>query len=412
MHILSVATTYPRGTGDSEPAFVHHLNRGLVQLGHRVTCFVPHAAGAARQELLDGVEVRRFRYFAPERYQRLFYDGGALPSLRRSWLARANLPAFLTRLEALLHREMRNDTYDVMHAHWLFPTGAMAARVNHSAGIPLVATAHAGDVFTDNVLFRNGNRYALRHCDLITVNSRGTGRQVDKLLPGADYIVIPAAGVEIDPELGDVTAARRYLGGGEPLILSLGRLAEKKGIIHLIRAMPRILAALPGARLAIVGDGDQRSLLEREVAHLDLGRAVRFLGPMPQIEVQTHMAAADLFVLPSVYDSGGDTEGLGVVLLEALTAGTPVVASDIGGITDIVENERTGLLAISGDADSLARACLRMLGDKELQRATVAAARRHIDEHFSTRRIARRFEAAFNDAIAKRHPRERARAGA
>src|SRR5262245_64163335 len=105
MRILSVATTYPRRPGDSEPAFVHDLNRHLVARGHEVTVLVPHAPESARGELLDGVRIHRFRY-APAGWQRLFYDGGAMAHLRASWAARAALPGAIAALWWAMAREL------------------------------------------------------------------------------------------------------------------------------------------------------------------------------------------------------------------------------------------------------------------------------------------------------------------
>jgi glycosyltransferase involved in cell wall biosynthesis len=396
MRILSLATTHPRGPDDSEPAFVHQLNKELVARGHEVTALVPHAPGALRREELDGVRIHRFRYFIPSAAQRLCYDGGVLPNLRSRPLARLNLPFFLLAQPGALLRELLGGRYDLIHAHWLVPTGLFASELGQRLGIPVVATAHAGDVFTRNVLFDAANRRVLRAGHPCTVNSLHTERAVKALWPHARTHVIPM-GVDLQdfsPAKADDALVAR-MGATGPRILFLGRFAEKKGIPYLLRAMPTILEALPGAHLALVGFGPDEASIAQQIAALGLGDRCRILGRATRQEAAAYMASADLFVGPSVVTASGDTEGLGLVFLEALASGTPVVGSDVGGIPDIIQHGRTGLLARPEDPEDIARQCLRMLREPALRENTLAQATRSIDERFSWKSVGERFDALF-----------------
>jgi glycosyltransferase involved in cell wall biosynthesis len=235
--------------------------------------------------------------------------------------------------------------------------------------------------------------FAARRADACTANSNAMQRELARLT-GVDATVIPMG---VDPSVfhpadrrGDEPPA-----AGAPLILFVGRLVEKKGVRHLIEAMPVVRSVVGGARLQIVGDGPERPRLEALVATLDLAACVDFLGAVPNSDLPAYYRRADLFVAPSVMSRDGDTEGLGVVLLEAASSGLPLIGSRIGGIPDIVENEKTGLLVEPGDADGIASAVTRLLSDGGLRHALASNARRAVLERFAWPGVVDRFDALF-----------------
>ena len=131
-------------------------------------------------------------------------------------------------------------------------------------------------------------------------------------------------------------------------LLFVGRLVERKGVQVLLEALAR-LRDRPGVRVRVVGDGPMRGALERQAATLGVADRVRFDGSVSTEELVRRFRECDVFVLPAVVDAKGDTEGLGVVLIEALSYGKPVIASAAGGIVDIVRDGETGLLVPPGD---------------------------------------------------------------
>ena len=130
------------------------------------------------------------------------------------------------------------------------------------------------------------------------------------------------------------------LGVDAEMILFVGRLVEKKGVHNLLAAMQRVLKSSPKATLVLVGDGTQRHDLERMAERLEIAGSVRFLGKLPHEQLPEYYAAADLFVGPSVVDRSGDTEGLGVVFIEAASAGLAMVGTSVGGISDVLDPRR------------------------------------------------------------------------
>jgi glycosyltransferase involved in cell wall biosynthesis len=178
----------------------------------------------------------------------------------------------------------------------------------------------------------------------------------------------------------------------------VGRLVARKGVPTLLAAARRLAPTL-GLRVSVIGEGPERPALEAQVARDGLQDVVKLRGRVPSAELVRAYQESGVLVLPAVVDARGDTEGLGVVLLEAMSCGTPVVASDIGGITDIVTQEETGLLVPPGDPAALASAIRRLATDAALWRRLAEAGRRRFREDFGWTAIARRWEEVYRAAV-------------
>jgi colanic acid/amylovoran biosynthesis glycosyltransferase len=172
-------------------------------------------------------------------------------------------------------------------------------------------------------------------------------------------------------------------------ILHVGRLVEKKGTEVLLRAIARLRQELPDAslHLTVIGTGPLEKSLRQKSAVLGLDGAVRFLGMQPHQAVRSHLAEADLFVLPSVTAADGDMEGIPVALMEAMAMGIPVVSTHHSGIPELIEHEEHGLLAAEHDAEDLVRQIHRLANDGEARRAMALRARRRIEQRFDQRRL-------------------------
>jgi glycosyltransferase involved in cell wall biosynthesis len=178
----------------------------------------------------------------------------------------------------------------------------------------------------------------------------------------------------------------------------VGRFSASKGVPDLVRSLPKIAAEHPGVRLALVGYGPEEETIRKTIDEQGVADRVTMPGRIPGDEIPSYMASADLLVLPSIR-----IEGLGVVLLEALASGTAVVGSDVGGIPDIIEDGVTGLLCRSGDPESIAARCIRLLGDEELRRRTTENGRRLVEARFGWPRIGEALETVLAESV--RNPR-------
>ena len=186
------------------------------------------------------------------------------------------------------------------------------------------------------------------------------------------------------------------------MLLFVGRLAEKKGVTYLISAMKGIAKEFPGCKLVIVGDGPEKQSLMTQSQQLGLSGSVVFTGSLPNQSLPVFYRAADVFVLPSIVDSRGDTEGLGVVLLEAIAAGIPVVASNVGGIPDILINNKTGVLAEQKNPESLAQDIVSLLKSRQQQKKLSSAAKKHIEKTYSWQKVASDFHGVFSSVLSKK----------
>ena len=155
--------------------------------------------------------------------------------------------------------------------------------------------------------------------------------------------------------------------------------------------MPAIIKAVPGVKLALIGFGPEEPSIREEIRALGLESFVEFIGPVSQQKLPSYIASADLFVMPSIIAESGDREGLGVVLLESLACETPVICSDVGGVTDIVQHGKTGLIAKQRDQQDIAAQCIAMLQNDKLRRETAAAGRQMVTERFTWSCVARQF---------------------
>jgi glycosyltransferase involved in cell wall biosynthesis len=401
LRVLVLATTFPRWENDTEPPFVFDLTK---QLAEKVSLWVlaPHAPGAKMEEEIEGVRVLRFPYFFPKHLQTLCYEGGILPKLKTRWLARLQLPFFLAAQSFHIWRTVRKYKINFIHCHWVIPQGFFVALLNTFSGIPYLLTAHGGDVysFRNNLLIRRCSNYALKRAKACTVNSEPTGQAVQGIRPGSPLRIIPM-GVDtrrFHPEKYN-QAIKEELNIRDSFLLAVGRFAEKKGFKYLIQAMPEILKKRPQAKLVLIGFGPQKETLKQLIAELNLKNSVLLPGSKTGDELAQYFATADIFIGPSVVTDSGDTEGQGVVFLEAMASGTAVIASDVGGVKDAVRNMDTGLLIPQKDPEAIAEKTLLLLEDQELRNKLAKSGQRLAENEYSWEKIAERFLETYGQII-------------
>lgn len=355
--LLVLASTYPRWSGDAEPRFVHELCRRLVDR-FDVRVIAPHAKGAATCEIMDGVEVVRFRY-APTSLETLVSDGGIGGNLKRSpwkWLL---VPGFLLASIIATVNAIRRFQADVVHAHWLLPQGLIAALSLWSprAG-PFAVTSHGADLFTlRGAVPTLLKQWVVRRAAWITVVSHSMLPVVLALGAPQSRTTVRSMGVDLagrfkaDP---DTPRSRSE-------ILFVGRLVEKKGLRHLIDAMPAIARSEPEARLTIVGFGPELSRCHEQVSRLGLQDRVTFVGAVTHSSLPAYYSRAAVLVAPFVRAGDGDQEGLGLVSIEALACGCPVILGDVGAVADVQTAAPSMVDVIRAEPDAIADAVLKRL---------------------------------------------------
>jgi len=397
--VLFVTSSYPRWAGDATTPFVHHLAQDLQVLGWNVRVLAPHAPGARRKEVFEGIPVRRFRYAWPEALETLCYDGGVLPGLRSN-PARILLVPFLVAAQGFaVLGSLRHRRATLVHSHWLLPQGFTSALAATFLGRSHVATAHGGDVFAlQGVVSRLAKRLVVRLADAVTVNSEATRQAVLRLAADPDKVLrIPmGAGLPMEPDTAQVAAIRASMCAGQgPLLAFVGRLVPEKGASDLLEAIALLVPMLPDITAVVVGDGPERGALERRASTLGIASRVRFTGWLSPAEVQRHLVAADIFVGPSRPAPDGWMEAQGLTFVEAMLAARPIVATAIGGIPDAVRHGQTGLLIPPAAPWAIADAVRQLVSDEALAYRLGQAARTLAHEEFTRAVCAARFAALY-----------------
>jgi len=282
--------------------------------------------------------------------------------------------------------EEKGIEFDLIHAHFAWPSGYVAAKLSKEFSAPLVITAHGYDVY--DLPFRSEEwfrkvKFALESADhIITVSKSNFMLLVTKIgIPEHKISVIPNG---FDPhKFGPINkaAVRKQLNlpQNKKIILNVASLVSEKGQSYLIEAMKEVVRSRKDLLCIIVGDGPLRKDLENQIKNLNLEDYVKLVGAKPHDEIPLWMNAADLFVLPSLRES------FGVVQIEAMACGVPVVATRNGGSEEIITSEDYGLLCEPGNPDDLAKKILIAL-EKEWDRERI----RKYAEQFSWDVIARK----------------------
>jgi glycosyltransferase involved in cell wall biosynthesis len=343
--LLVFTSTFPRWKNDTLPPHVYELSKRLTSR-FEVTVLAPHYPGAKEYEVMDGIRVHRFPYFI-KRYETLACTGGILPQLRKNPLRYLQLPFFLLSAYKALQERIKKDKPDIIHAHWTLPQGFLAALARKN-NTPLVITAHGADIFALKWLTIL-KRFALRKADKITAVSESLSQSIraidSKLSP---QIITMGVDTQIfSPKNKNDKIRRKYAIKG-PFLLFVGRLEEKKGAEYIIKAMPFVLEKHSNAKLIVIGSGTQEDSLRRLAQKMRLEKSVIFTGALPNTKLPAYYATADIFISPSIIAADGDREGTPVTIMEALSSGTPVVASGLGQTEmsiNIVDEKKPKLLA-------------------------------------------------------------------
>lgn len=375
--ILVLTSTFPRWKNDATPPFVYELENRLTK-DFEIHILAPHYFGAKREEVMDGLHVYRFQYFWPETLQKLCYEGGILPSLKyNNFLYIQAITLVIFELVSAI-KLCRKYNIDLIHAHWIIPHGINAYIINKLFKIPYIVTCHGGDIYgLAGKPFTWFKKIIIKNTKIITVVSTAIKKEIEnKLTKDVSIEVIPM-GVDsglFNPNKRDDRIKQKYNING-PFLLFVGRLAEKKGIEYLITAIPKIIDRFPKTKLLIIGSGTKDVSLIKLTKELRLTNNIIFLGALNNSELPKYYATADFFIGPSINSKGGDTEGLGLTFVEASFSGCLPIGTNVGGISDVIQDGKTGILIKEKDPKAISNAILRLLSNKSLKNKIRVAAR-------------------------------------
>ena len=332
--------------------------------------YVPEFPLIAWRDVFDAQ--RRVFGWDPRRYCRALLDLLTGPNDDRASALKRFLQA------GYLAPRVRERAIRHIHAHFACSATLVAYYLHMLAGVPYSFTAHAKDIYADTVSSDRLRRKLRAARFAITVSDYN--RKYLARVDGRPRIVRVYNGLDLE-RFSPNGAAREM----PPLVLGVGRLIEKKGFADLIRACERLKQGGIDFQCQIVGKGALEHELRALITQLALREHVRLPGPLPREDLLDLYRRASVVVAPCVVGSDGNRDGLPTVLTEAMALGVPVVATDVTGSPELVEDARTGLLVPQRNPEALARAIQHILANPGAAQALARAGRERVERDFNLR---------------------------
>ncbi len=376
-------TAYPRFQGDVISPWIVRMLTGFAKREHRVSVFTSSYRGLGNQ-VMNGVKIYRFRY-APKNLEILTHDMAVPERMKQGMKFKLLVIPYLA--SGFIHSLTFPVEHDIVHVHWPIPHIIFGLPMKYRWKVPLLLYVHGGELNFLNKLpgfMKQIFISLMKKADTITVNSSYTKNLVESYRLNIPVEIIPFGNPHGETRL------HPYQKKDRNVILFVGRLIEVKGLEDLIRAFKIVREKYEDAELRVVGDGPLKENLLKLAKELDV--PVTFTGYKTGEELESEYLNATVFVLPSKPDKIGQTETLGVVTIEALSYGVPVVASNIGGIPDVIKDGKTGLLFKPGDFHDLADKIITLLDNPPLREKLVREGQMHIRTNYSWDRIVERLE--------------------
>ena len=333
--------------------------------------------------MLDGVHIKKFNYFYPKRYQKLCGRSGMIDNVKEGFFVKIQFLSFIF-FNVLNSWKLRD--MDMIHVQWPIPNGLGALFIKIFNNTHYINTIHGEEVYLSKryhttfvlkILVRNSFKTINNSSETLKVSLKN-GLKKDKL--------------EIIPFGVDTNIFKPYkVLKNEQIIqiLSIGYLIERKGFEYLIKSIKEVLKIHHNINLKIVGTGPLENQIKNQIKELELEGNIEILGNVSDEKLLDLYNSSDIFVLPSIVDSQGNTEGLGVVLLEAMACKLPVIASNIGGIPDIVHDRINGLLVPQKNIFELSNALNELIKNEELRKSLALNGYEMVKGHFSWEQIAK-----------------------
>lgn len=350
---------------------------------HEVTVLTSRAAGLASSDDDQGVRIVR------------------APVFFRRHLAVANFPSMLAYLPSgFIRGSMLPGAFDVVNTHFVVPTGPLGHVLARWRRIPNVLSVHGGDLYDPSkrssphrhALLRSAVRSLIKRADAVVGQSRDTVRHVSELYGLQRRIELIPLGIERPPRVASTSRAAFGVSDDAFMMVTVGRLIARKATTQLVDVVAQ--SKLANAHLLIVGDGPDADAIRARAAALGLADRVHLLGQVGDDEKYAALAAADIFVSTSQH------EGFGLVFLEAMAFGLPIVCYDRGGQTDFLATNFTGHVVPLNDTPAFTRAVCALHADRDARQRHGRGNLELVEKYFIDS-CAARYEDVFSDAIAR-----------
>ncbi|MEO0288298.1 MAG: glycosyltransferase family 4 protein [candidate division WOR-3 bacterium] len=388
MKLLHIATAFKRNREDIITPWLVDLLEEQSKTSE-VLVLTSGYKNVSRKQKYKKIKIFRFNY-APKNLMKITHDYTIMDYLKFNRKAFLLLPLFF--LAGIIEnlKISKSEKVDFIFVHWPFPLFFISfpaklflkkkiISVFYGAELKLFKKNFFGKKFILDLILRNSYK--------IVAISTYTKKQIEEIVGNGKYrIEVIPYGVQIDEKTN--------FSEKENIILFVGRLVERKGVDYLIKAMRFINADY---KLYIVGDGYKKGELEKLVKKEKVSERVKFLGFVCDKDLIGYYRKSKIFVLPAIHDRNGDTEGLGMVLVEAIINGTVSIGTNVGGIVDIIEDRVTGLLVTEKDEKELAEKINYLIENEKVYRELQENGFRKIREKFSIDRVNKKYMDLVNE---------------
>jgi glycosyltransferase involved in cell wall biosynthesis len=368
-NLLVLTTSYPFDNGIIEGSFVAEQCECLAKNGIDVTVVCPHYHRQKTMNFQNGVKVNRFRYFFPTKYEKLAYGAGIPTNLQKSFLAIIQLPIFTISFFIKAYKLSRNQL--IIYSHWTIPTliAILVKKINKK--IKVIFMNHGVEIFVlgQTKIGIKFLKFIIKNSDIVISNSSYTYTKTQQIkFHKKHFIIQPGVDVNKFKPNEDNIRSRYNIANDKFLLFSLGYFIERKGFEYLIKAMNIIVNHYKNNEVILIigGRGPLRRHYEQMIRENKLNDNIFLAGYIPQEEILSYYNSCDVFVLPAIVANNNDTEGLGVVLNEANACGKPVIATRVGGITDVIKDYENGILIEEKNEIELADVILKLRNNPTL----------------------------------------------
>ncbi|MEM2384012.1 MAG: glycosyltransferase family 4 protein [Candidatus Bathyarchaeia archaeon] len=386
MNICMITWEYPPRIVGGISRHCEGLTREIAKKGHTVHIFTLEFPGAPSYEEWGGVKIHRVPIE----------------------LGHPNFITWVLLFNHFIEKKIadisKHERFNLIHAHdWLVAPASIASK--HYLRVPLVLTMHSTEVgraqglhSPDSFLIDGFEWWLTYESKRVIVTSNAMKSEIKGhfRLPSEKIDVIPN-GIDIakyEVSVDRESVKRRFgIDPSERIVLFIGRLVPQKGVEYLIMAAPKIIERHPEARIVIIGNGWIKDNLWNLAHSTGCLHKITFLGFLSDQDVIDLTLSSDVLVIPSVY------EPFGIVALEGMAAGIPVVASSVGGLAEIIEHDKTGFLAYKENPDSIAWGVNKILSDHGYAHWLVQNAKRKVHEVYSWEAVARRTIEVYEKAL-------------
>ena len=390
MKICLITSSFARDDSDFAAPWLNRLTAEFAARGHEVAVLAPSYKGIRQVSYRGAAGVTRFRYWSAG-HERLTHEDSSPASLH-TFFYKLLLLSYMVCGSLAAARLFLRRRFDVIEVHWPVPQGLFGIIGKLLTGARLSFVFYGSEVLLlrGSAAGRAGVRFLTRFADSITAISTFTKDILEKDFGVTAPITVIPFGPSLD-ELPAVPPAGAAAPGSPFTVLYVGKFIERKGPQYLVEAFSRLSASGENMRLVMVGDGYLREKILAQISDLKIKDKTTVISGLSRAELDARFAACDVFIFPSIIDDRGDTEGLGLVAVEAMYHSKPVIASAVGGVLDIIRDNETGYLVPQRDPAALADKILAVKKDYTAALKIAAAGREDALKRFSWESITGKF---------------------